>query len=54
VALPVLDMVMVLQIVVLVTLGGTSTYLIAQFPIRRADHEARVRRLAQETQFSGN
>ncbi|MBL0114303.1 MAG: MFS transporter [Sphingomonadales bacterium] len=54
VALPVLDMLMVLQIAVLVCLGGTSIYLIAQFPIRRADHEARVRRLAQQTQFSGN
>jgi len=54
VALPVLDQLMVLQIVVLVTLGGSATYLIAKFPIRRADHEARIRRLAEERPFSGN
>lgn len=54
VPLPVLDTLMMLQIVVLLTLGSASAYLVSKFPIRRADHEARIRRLAQKSHLPGN
>jgi glycoside/pentoside/hexuronide:cation symporter, GPH family len=46
VALPILDHLILIYVIVLLALGWSSAALIARFPITRAEHSARVRQLA--------
>ncbi len=49
VALPILDNLILIYLIVLLVLGLTSSYLISRFPITRASHEARIRTLAAQS-----